>query len=78
MRESPDVLFKFSQPSGAPAITPSPSLTAALHKLSESNEMRSLMTEAQAQGRTVVVQVYHSSDGRPFLIHLKAVSGKLA
>jgi hypothetical protein len=70
---NPDVLFKFSQPSGAPAKKPSASMTAALGNLSESTEMRSLVADAHAQGRKVVVQVYHGSDGRPFLIHLKAV-----
>ena len=74
MPDSSDVLFKFSQPSGAPARKPSASMTAALRNLSDSTEIRSLVAEAQAEGRTVVVQVYHGSDGRPFLIHLKAVS----
>ncbi len=74
MPNSSDVLFKFSQPSGAPARKPSASLTAALHNLSESTELRSLVAEAHAHGRTVVVQVYHSAEGLPFLIHLKAVS----
>ena len=73
MPNSSDVLFKFSQPSGAPARKPSASMTAALRNLSESTEMRSLLAEARAQGRKVVVQVYHSAEGFPFLIHLKAV-----
>ena len=74
MPSSSDVLFKFSQPSGAPARKPSASMTAALRNLSESTEMRSLVADAQAHGRKLVVQVYHSAEGRPFLIHLKAVS----
>ena len=73
MADISDVQFKFSQPSGAPTKKPSASMTAALRNLSESTELQSLVTEAQAQGRKVVVQVYHCSDGRPFLIHLKAV-----
>jgi hypothetical protein len=73
MPDNPDVQFRFSQPSGAPARKPSASMTAALRNLSESTELKSLVAEAQAQGRKLVVQVYHSSDGRPFLIHLKAV-----
>ncbi len=73
MPDSSDVLFKFSQPSGAPVRKPSASMTAALRTLSESTEMQSLVAEAQAHGRKVVMQVYHSADGRPFLIHLKAV-----
>ncbi len=78
MPNSPEVLFKFSQPSGAPARKPSASMTAALRHLSEATEMRSLVAEAQAQGRKVVVQVYHSAEGRPFLIHLKAVPKEAA
>lgn len=82
MADNSYVQFKFSQPSGAPVRKPSASMTAALRNLSESTEMRSLVTEAQAQGRMVVVQVYHLADGHPFLIHLKAVpqdaAGKVA
>jgi hypothetical protein len=78
MPNSSDVVFRFSQPSGAPVRKPSASMTAALRNLSESTELRSLIAEAQAQGRRVVVQVYHSSDGRPFLIHLRSVPEKLA
>ena len=73
MPNSPDVLFKFSQPSGAPARKPSASMTAALSNLSDSTEIRSLVADAQAHGRKVVVHVYHSAEGLPFLIHLKAV-----
>jgi hypothetical protein len=69
MPNSPDVLFKFSQPRGAPARKPSASMTAALHTLSEATELKSLVAEAQAHGRKVV-EVYHSAEG---LIHLKAV-----
>jgi hypothetical protein len=48
-------------------------MTTALRNLSESTEMRSLVADAHAHGRKVVVQVYHSAEGLPFLIHLKAV-----
>ncbi len=73
MPNSPDVLFKFSQPSGAPAPKPSASMTAAIQRLRDSTEIQSLVAEAHAHGCTVVVQVYHSAEGRPFLIHLKVV-----
>jgi hypothetical protein len=73
MPNSSDVQFKFSQPSGAPIKKPSASMTAALGKLGDSTEVRSLVADAQAHGRKLVVQVYHSSEGCPFLIHLKAV-----
>jgi hypothetical protein len=73
MPNSSDVQFKFSQPCGAPTKKPSASMTAALGKLGDSTEVRSLVADAQEHGRKVVVQVYHSAEGRPFLIHLKAV-----
>jgi hypothetical protein len=74
----PDVLFKFSQPSGAASRKPSKGMTEALHHLTEADEMQALIAEAQAQGRKVVVQVYHSAEGHPFLIHLKAVAQEVA
>jgi hypothetical protein len=74
MPDNSDVQFKFSQPSGAPSRKPSASMSAALRNLSESTELKSLVAQARVQGRTVVMQVYHSADGCPFLIHLKAVS----
>ena len=73
MHDDSDVVFKFCQPSGASARKPSASMTAALRNLSESSEMQSLVAEAQAQGRKVVMQVYHSAEGHPFLVHLKTV-----
>jgi CTP:molybdopterin cytidylyltransferase MocA len=53
-------------------------MTAALRNLSESTEMRSLVADAQAHGRKFVVHVYHSAEGHPFLIHLKAVPQEAA
>jgi CTP:molybdopterin cytidylyltransferase MocA len=53
-------------------------MTAALHTLSESTEMRSLVAEAQAHGRKVVVQVFHSAEGHPILIHLGALPQEAA
>ena len=73
MHDGSDVVFKFSQPSGASARRPSASMTAALRNLSESTELQSLVAEARTQGRRMEVQVYHSAEGCPFLIHLKAV-----
>ncbi len=78
MPDSSDVLFKFSQPNGSPARRPSQAMADALQRLSEADEMRSLVTAAQAQGRKVVVEVYHSAAGHPILIHLGAVSRKIA
>jgi hypothetical protein len=68
-----NVVFKHSNPSGASVRKPSAALTAALRHLAEADEMKSLVTDAQVQGRKVVVQVFHSSAGHPILIHLAAV-----
>jgi CTP:molybdopterin cytidylyltransferase MocA len=46
----------------------------ALKRLSEADEMQTLVAEAQAHGRRVVVHVFHSAEGHPILIHLKAVA----
>jgi CTP:molybdopterin cytidylyltransferase MocA len=49
-------------------------MTEALCQLSKSDEMQTLVGEARAHGRKVVVQVFHSAEGHPILIHLKAVA----
>jgi hypothetical protein len=69
-----NVELKFSRPSGAPARQPSKAMAEALQRLSESDEMQTLVAEARAYGRKVVVHVFHSAEGHPILIHLKAVA----
>jgi hypothetical protein len=68
--ENVDVVVKFSRPSGSPAPKPSIAMADALQSLSEADETQNLVREARAQGRKVLVQVFHSADGRPILIHL--------
>jgi hypothetical protein len=70
----PGIVFKFRRPVGLPKKPPSPAMTEALQRLSESDEMQCFMAEAKAQKRIVVVEVFHSRDGRPLLIHTAAVS----
>ena len=62
--------LRFSRPSGAAFRKPSQTMADALQRLTDSDEMQSLVSEAQSQGRKVVVQVFHSSAGHPILIHL--------
>jgi hypothetical protein len=50
----------------------------ALQRLSEADEMQCLVSEAEAQGRKLVVQVFHSAEGHPILIHLGAVPQEAA
>ena len=73
-----NVEVNFSRPSGAPAPEPSMSMTDAMQRLSESDEMQTLVAEARANGRKVVVHVFHSAEGRPILIHLAAVAQEVA
>ncbi len=73
-----DVLFKFSQASGAASRKPSKGMTEALQRLTESDEMQALAAEARAQGRRVVVHMFHSAEGHPILIHLGAVPQEAA
>jgi hypothetical protein len=73
-----NVELKFSRPSGAPARQPSKAMAEALQRLSESDEMQTLVAEARAYGRKVVVHVFHSADGHPILIHLAAVAQEAA
>jgi len=68
-----NIVFKFSRPSGTPSPKPSKSMADALRRLSQSEELKVLTTEAKAHGRKVVVQVFHSAEGHPFLIHLATV-----
>ncbi len=68
-----NVAFKFCRPSGAPTWQPSRAMIEALQQLSRSDELKLIAANAQARGRKLVVQVFHSSHGVPILIHLATV-----
>ena len=72
----PGILFKFRRPSNVPRRHPSKAMTEALRHLAESDEMRPFVAEACARRRDVVVEVFHSRDGHPVLIHITAASGR--
>jgi hypothetical protein len=65
---TPVVRFKFCRPSGAPTRAPSEAIQDALRRLSQAEEMQPLLKKAQAAGREVVIEVFHSRDGQPLLI----------
>ena len=69
----PGVVFKFRRPAGAPKKPPSRAMNEALQRLSEAEEMQDFLAKSHAQNRTVVVEVFHSADGHPLLIHTAAV-----
>jgi len=65
----PGILFRFRRPSSMPKRHPSRALAEALRHLADSEEMQPFISDARARRRDVVVEVFHSSDGRPLLIH---------
>ena len=68
----PGIVFRFRRPSSVPRRQPSRAMTEALRHLAESDEMRPFVADARAQRRDVVVEVFHSRDGHPLLIHIAA------
>ena len=69
---TPGIIFRFRRPSSIPRRQPSRAMTEALRHLAESEEMTPFIAAARAQRRNVVVEVFHSSDGHPLLIHTAA------
>ena len=65
----PGILFRFCRPSGSCTRKPSAAMTEALRRLSEAEEMQPLLGKARAAKRQVVIEVFHSRDGQPLLIH---------
>jgi hypothetical protein len=65
----PEIMFRFRRPRSIPRRQPSKAMTEALQCLAESEEMQPLIDDARARRRDVVVEVFHSSDGHPLLIH---------
>jgi hypothetical protein len=70
------IVLKFRRPSGTPKEPPSRAMTEALQRLSEADEMQTFTAKAHAQNRTVVLEVFHSREGHPLLIHTAAVRRK--
>ena len=50
-------------------MTPEEAMQDALRRLSQAEEMRPLLRKAPAAGREVVIEVFHSKDGQPLLMH---------
>ena len=68
-QNKPGILFRFRRPSDTSRRHPSKAMTEALRLLAESEEMQPFVAEAHARRRNVVVEVFHSRDGHPLLIH---------
>jgi hypothetical protein len=65
----PGIVFRFRRSKNTAGRQPSRALAEALRHLAESEEMQPLIDDALARRRDVVVEVFHSSDGHPLLIH---------
>ena len=66
---NPGVVIRYCRPSGSCTRKPSAAMTEALRRLSEAEEMQPLLGKARAAKREVVIEVFHSRDGQPLLIH---------
>lgn len=65
----PGIVIRYRRSKNNPRRNPSQVMTEALRLLSESEEMQPLISEANAQHRDVVMEVFHSRSGHPLLIH---------
>jgi hypothetical protein len=63
------VIVRFKRPSGAGLKMPSEALNLAMASLADSDEMRSLRCEANAEGKALAIDIYQSQSGRPLLVH---------
>jgi hypothetical protein len=65
----PTIHFKLHRPSGERINPPSIELMEALQCLSKADEMQPLLSRARTGGRDIMIEVFHSADGQPLLIH---------
>jgi hypothetical protein len=66
----PNVVLKFRRPSGSRRQEPCAALTEALRRLGEAEEMQPLLAEARKSGGKVAIEVFHTREGQPLLIHI--------
>ena len=76
--QTPGIVFRFCRPSGSPSRQPSEAMTQALRQFAATDEMQAFVANARAQRRKVVVEVFHSADGYPMLIHTTILRKKTA
>lgn len=63
------VIVRFKRPSGTGRRMPSEALNQATVSLADSDEMRPLLCEANAEGKALAIDIYQSRGGRPLLVH---------
>jgi hypothetical protein len=67
----PNVVFRFRRSSGSREQEPSAALTEALRRLCEAAEMQPLHAQASKSGGKVAIEVFHTRQSQPLLIHIK-------
>jgi hypothetical protein len=63
------VIVRFKRPSGTGQNMPSAALNRAMVSLADSDEMRPLPCEANAEGKALAIDIYQNRSGRPLLVH---------
>jgi CTP:molybdopterin cytidylyltransferase MocA len=53
-------------------------MTQAMRQFAATDEMQAFVASARAQRRKVVVEVFHSADGHPLLIHTAFLPNRTA
>lgn len=68
------VIVRFKSPSGAGRKAPSEALNMAMATLADSEGIRPLLSEANAEGKALAIDVYQNRAGRPILVHFSKES----
>ena len=63
------VIFRFRGLADPTRFRPSDELHEALMLLSDAKELQPLFDKADEAGKLVAIEVFHSRDGQPILIH---------
>jgi hypothetical protein len=67
--EEPTIHFRFHRPKEQ-RCPPSFPMVEALRQISLSDEIQPLLGRARADGREVLIEIFHSKGGEPMLIHI--------
>ena len=68
------VIVRVRRPSGVGRKLPSEALNRAMVSFADSEEMRPLLREANAEGKALAIDVYQNRAGRPILVHFSKES----
>lgn len=68
------VIVRFKRPNGVGRKMPSAALNQAMVSLADSDEMRPLLCEANAEGKALSIEVFQNREGRPILVHFSKES----